>query len=76
MYKRGVRASHIDQGRHSRFPARVLQRPGLTKHFTPQRNIKYEIYLFRQARQNLQETLDMFATRLRQLASSCEFASV
>ena len=25
---RGVRASHIDQGRHSRFPARVLQRPG------------------------------------------------
>ena len=29
----------------------------LTKHFTLQRNIKYEIYLFRQARQNLQETL-------------------
>ena len=48
----------------------------LTKHFTPQRNIEYEIYLFRQARQQLQETLDMFATRLRQLASSCKFPSV
>ena len=48
----------------------------LTEHFTPQRNIEYEIYLFRQARQQPQETLDQFVTRLRQLASSCEFASV
>ena len=32
--------------------------------------------MFRQARQQPQETLDQFATRLRQLASSCEFASV
>ena len=48
----------------------------LTEHFTPQRNVEYEIYLFRQARQQPQETLDQFATRLRQLASSCEFASV
>ena len=31
--------------------------------------------MFRQARQQPQETLDQFATRLRQLASSCEFAS-
>ena len=48
----------------------------LTEHFTPRHNIEYEIYLFRQARQQPQETLDQFATRLRQLASSCEFASV
>ena len=48
----------------------------LTEHFTPQRNVEYEIYLFCQARQQPQETLDQFATRLRQLASSCEFASV
>ena len=32
--------------------------------------------MFRQARQQPQETLDQFATRLRQLASSCEFTSV
>ena len=48
----------------------------LTKHFTPQRNIQYEIYLFRQARQQPQETLDQFATGLRQFASYCEFAAV
>ena len=48
----------------------------LTEHFTPQRNVEYEIYLFRQARQQPQENLDQFATRLQQLASSCEFASV
>ena len=48
----------------------------LTEHFSPQRNVDYETYLFRQARQNATETLDQFATRLRQLASTCEFTSV
>ena len=48
----------------------------LTEHFTPQRNVDYETYLFRQARQQPNETLDQFATRLRQLASTCEFTSV
>ena len=36
----------------------------LTEHLTPQGNVEYEIYL------------DQFVIRLRQLASSCEFASV
>ncbi|CAB3985054.1 uncharacterized protein LOC110987377 [Paramuricea clavata] len=48
----------------------------LTEHFTPQRNVDYEIYLFRQARQQPTETLDQFTTRLRQLASTCEFTSI
>ena len=48
----------------------------LTEHFTPQRNVDYEIYLFRQARQQPTETLDKFTTRLRQLASTCEFTAV
>ena len=48
----------------------------LTEHFTPQRNVDYEIYLFRQPRQQPTETLDKFTTRLRQLASTCEFTSV
>ncbi len=48
----------------------------LTEHFTPQRNVDYETYLFRQARQQPNETLDQFTTRLRQLASTCEFTSV
>jgi hypothetical protein len=48
----------------------------LTEHFTPQRNVDYETYLFRQARQQPTETLDQFTTRLRQLASTCEFTSI
>ena len=31
QYKRGVRAPRMDQGRHWRFAARVLQRPATTK---------------------------------------------
>jgi hypothetical protein len=42
----------------------------------PQRNVDYEINLFRQARQQPTETLDQFTTRLRQLASTCEFTSI
>lgn len=53
-----------------------MERRSLTEHFTPQRNVEYKIYLFCQARQQTQEILDQFATRLRQLASSCQFASV
>ena len=45
----------------------------LTEHFTPQRDVDYETYLFRQARQQPNDTLDQFTTRLRQLASTCEF---
>ena len=48
----------------------------LTEYFTPQRNVDYETYVFRQARQQPHETLDQFATRLRQLASTCDFTSV
>ena len=48
----------------------------LTEHFTPQKNIEYETYLFRQARQRQPETLDQYATRLRQLASTCEFTDM
>ena len=45
----------------------------LTEHFTPQRNVDYETYLSRQARQQAIETLDQFTTRLRQLVSTCKF---
>ena len=54
----------------------------LTEHFPssppppPTCNIECEIYLFRQACQQPQERLDRFTTLLRQLALSCESASV
>ena len=46
----------------------------LTSYFTPRSNTAFEIYTFRQARQGEGETIDAFATRLRQFAKSCEFA--
>lgn len=48
----------------------------LTEHLTPQRNVDYETYLFRQARQQSNETLGQFTTRLRQLNITLRYYSV
>ena len=48
----------------------------LTEYFAPQTNIAYEIYNFRQARQNQGESLDSYHVRLRQLAKTCDFANI
>ena len=45
----------------------------LTAHFSPQVNVTYEVYNFRQAKQKDGETLDSFHTRLRSLAKTCDF---
>ena len=36
----------------------------LNTHFNPRKNVEYEVYVFRQARQQPGETLDQFQTRL------------
>ena len=48
----------------------------LTNYFTPKQNREYEIYVFRQAKQERNETILAFHTRLRQLAVTCEFDDV
>lgn len=48
----------------------------LTAHFTPQQNVDYERYIFRQTKQRREETLDQYNTRLRQLAVTCDFTTV
>ena len=48
----------------------------LTNYFLPLKNAEFEVYKFRQARQAESETLDMFVTRLRQLAKYCQFADI
>ena len=48
----------------------------LTNYFTPKQNREYEIYVFRQAKQQANESLAAFHTRLRQLAVTCEFDDV
>ena len=45
----------------------------LQEYFEPQANKRYEVYRFRQATQENNETLDQFHTRLRTLAQTCEF---
>ncbi len=37
----------------------------LTEYFEPQKNRRYEVYKFREAKQETTETLDQFHTRLR-----------
>lgn len=45
----------------------------LNAYFTPRRNVEYEVFTFRQAKQNTGETLDQFHTRLQHLAKNCAF---
>lgn len=47
----------------------------LNKYFSPKQNTEYEVYKFRQASQQVHETIDMFHTRLQQLADTCDFHS-
>ena len=48
----------------------------LKAHFEPQQNRRYAVYRFRQATQEVNETLDQFLTRLRTLAQTCSFNDV
>ena len=48
----------------------------LTVHFEDKKNIVFEEYQFRQARQEDDETIQTYHTRLKKLAQTCEFADV
>ena len=48
----------------------------LEKHFTPERNILYERYIFHNAEQQLNETIDQYLLCLHCLAESCKFAGL
>ena len=47
----------------------------LTNYFTPKKNREYEVYVFRKAKQESDESISAFHTRLRRLAMTCEFAN-
>ena len=47
----------------------------LTEYFEPEKNVIYQTYVFRQATQGKDETIDEFHTRLRGLAKHCDFAN-
>uniref|UniRef100_H2ZXD0 Gypsy retrotransposon integrase-like protein 1 n=1 Tax=Latimeria chalumnae TaxID=7897 RepID=H2ZXD0_LATCH len=48
----------------------------LTAYFTPKQNIEYEVYVFRQAKQEQGENLAAYHTCLRKLAMTCNFTDV
>ena len=47
----------------------------LSDYFSPNKNTEYELYKFRQAKQEESETVDTFHTRLRQLSINGDFAT-
>ena len=47
----------------------------LTNHFEPKKNVVFERHVFRQAIQGAIDSSLNFVTRLRKLASTCEFAN-
>ena len=48
----------------------------LNAYFDPKKNVEFEIFTFRQAKQNPVETMNSYHSRLRQLATTCEFTDV
>ena len=48
----------------------------LNAYFDPKKNVEFEIFTFRQAKQNLGETMNSYHSRLRQLATTREFTDV
>ena len=76
LYQAGSRVREIfgqfpDTGEDDDY---IAARTKLTEYFEPQKNTRYEVYKFRQTRQEVGETLDSFYTRLRKLSVNCEFA--
>ena len=45
----------------------------LTRYFTPKRNVSFEIFKFRNLKQESHETVDEFRTRLQIASKYCEF---
>ena len=48
----------------------------LNTYFLPKKNVAYEIYVFRQATQDVNESIDSYCSRLRKLSATCEFTNV
>ena len=48
----------------------------LDTYFPPKKHVDYEIVKLRAAKQQADETIDQFTTRLRKLAATCDFTSI
>ena len=78
LYQAGPEVHEIfktlpDTGDEKNYEAAVN---ALTAYFEPEKNRIYQTYMFRQASQQDNETIDEFHTHLRRLAKQCEFVDV
>lgn len=51
-------------------------RDALTGHFQPAENVEYQVYIFRQAKQEKGEKINQFYSRLKSIAASCKFTDI
>jgi hypothetical protein len=54
----------------------TVTKSALDKHFSPKKNVEFERYTFRLAKQSNGETIDAYHARLRSLVKYCEFPNV
>ena len=62
----------LEEGEDQDFNSAVK---ALTEYFEPEKNVIYRTYVFRQATQGKEESIDEFHTRLRGLAKHCAFTN-
>ena len=48
----------------------------LDTYFSPKKHVDYEIFKFHEVKQQADETIEQFTTRLRKLAATCDFTSI
>ena len=53
-----------------------MAKDALTAYFSPKRNTTYESIMFRRTKQDANETVSQYCTRLRKLAVHCKFLDV
>jgi hypothetical protein len=48
----------------------------LDTYLSPQKHVDFEIFKFREAKQQPHEAVDQFSNRLRKLAATCDFGNI
>ncbi|XP_070537022.1 uncharacterized protein [Ptychodera flava] len=66
---------HLDMSEDDRTDEKKIL-DALEKHFEPTRNVIYERYVFNTCEQDVAESVDQYVTRLRQLATRCDFSTL
>ena len=63
----------VDEGEAQDYATTIAK---FDAYFLPKMNVDFEIFQFRQAQKHVDETIDQYVTRLRNLATHCEFGDL